>query len=522
MSDYEQSLARRNPPTAASGVLSDSTDLDSLLSAILGDTSDGVSTLRPADGDIAATDDVSRIEAVAATDAVAQPDAVAVTDTDPEEAEYDALSPPAITQGRDFSSSSAWLDAFPSEGQADGVFQASPADDLETSASSNLAALSYRLQAVRDGESKRDRSNDILEPERNLRVVTDDSELVQEVDSKLPFFEAQPHGRFAERSADLVSIGETDRTAGETNRLVAFPLTGAGVKRKRLAKWIPLILVGVGVAVGSAFITLNALSGSLKGGEQPWASAGSITAAAQAASAPPSGTRDDAADTVPAPVSPTSSSPPAASPSELRRDVPATPPSIGETRKARVAPARSAPPPSGKPAASNDDDAIVTRPEAPSLSSAQPARSEPEPPGADTSVASAPVTTTAKPVEPPMGETIKGSLSVSEKPSAEPLAPSNAARSANATIARTAPRLLKGGTPEYPSVLRANRISGVVEVRLTIDETGRVTQAAAVSGPAPLRGAAERAVRTWVYEPATVNGVRTSATTTVSFHFDRK
>jgi TonB family protein len=121
-----------------------------------------------------------------------------------------------------------------------------------------------------------------------------------------------------------------------------------------------------------------------------------------------------------------------------------------------------------------------------------------------------------------MGETIKGSLSVSEKPSAEPLAPSNAARSANATIARTAPRLLKGGTPEYPSVLRANRISGVVEVRLTIDETGRVTQAAAVSGPAPLRGAAERAVRTWVYEPATVNGVRTSATTTVSFHFDRK
>ena len=71
-------------------------------------------------------------------------------------------------------------------------------------------------------------------------------------------------------------------------------------------------------------------------------------------------------------------------------------------------------------------------------------------------------------------------------------------------------------------MLRAARIGGVVEVQLTIDETGRVTHAAAVSGPAPLRDAAERAVRAWRYEPATVNGVQTSATTTVSFRFDRK
>ena len=48
-------------------------------------------------------------------------------------------------------------------------------------------------------------------------------------------------------------------------------------------------------------------------------------------------------------------------------------------------------------------------------------------------------------------------------------------------------------------MLRTARIGGVVEVHLTIDETGRVTQAAAVTGPALLRAAAERAVRTWVY-----------------------
>ena len=66
------------------------------------------------------------------------------------------------------------------------------------------------------------------------------------------------------------------------------------------------------------------------------------------------------------------------------------------------------------------------------------------------------------------------------------------------------------------------RVSGVVEVQVTIDDTGRVTHAAAVSGPAVLREAAERAVRGWRYEPATVNGVHAAATTMVSFRFDPK
>jgi TonB family protein len=61
-----------------------------------------------------------------------------------------------------------------------------------------------------------------------------------------------------------------------------------------------------------------------------------------------------------------------------------------------------------------------------------------------------------------------------------------------------------------------------VEVQVTVDETGRVAEATAVSGPAPLRMAAEHAVRTWRYEPATVNGVQTAFRTIVSFRFDAK
>jgi TonB family protein len=61
-----------------------------------------------------------------------------------------------------------------------------------------------------------------------------------------------------------------------------------------------------------------------------------------------------------------------------------------------------------------------------------------------------------------------------------------------------------------------------VDVEVTIDPTGRVTNATAVSGPGPLRDVAARAVRSWRYQPATINGVQTASTTTVSFHFDWK
>jgi TonB family protein len=89
-------------------------------------------------------------------------------------------------------------------------------------------------------------------------------------------------------------------------------------------------------------------------------------------------------------------------------------------------------------------------------------------------------------------------------------------------VSRTAPRLLQGGTPDYPRVLRSRGIAGVVDVEVTIDETGRVTNATAVSGPGPLRELAARAVRNFRYAPATINGVQTSSTTTVSFHFSEK
>ena len=84
------------------------------------------------------------------------------------------------------------------------------------------------------------------------------------------------------------------------------------------------------------------------------------------------------------------------------------------------------------------------------------------------------------------------------------------------------PRLISGNPPEYNKVLRSAGVAGIVEVQVTVDDTGRVAEATALSGPVPLRMAAERAVRTWRYEPATVNGVHTASRTIVSFRFEPK
>jgi TonB family protein len=89
-----------------------------------------------------------------------------------------------------------------------------------------------------------------------------------------------------------------------------------------------------------------------------------------------------------------------------------------------------------------------------------------------------------------------------------------------AVARRTPPRLLTGGTPDYPAALRTARVGGNVEVRFTVDSTGRVVNVQAVTGPPQLRPVAEAAVRRWRYEPAHVGNVAVETQTSVSFNFD--
>jgi TonB family protein len=67
-------------------------------------------------------------------------------------------------------------------------------------------------------------------------------------------------------------------------------------------------------------------------------------------------------------------------------------------------------------------------------------------------------------------------------------------------------RLISKVEPEYPSVAKANHIQGVVRVRITIGEDGRVLNVEVRGGQPLLYSAAEEAVAQWIYSPAEVNG----------------
>ena len=73
--------------------------------------------------------------------------------------------------------------------------------------------------------------------------------------------------------------------------------------------------------------------------------------------------------------------------------------------------------------------------------------------------------------------------------------------------------------PAYPAEARQGRITGTVVVNVTVDRTGKVTDAQPVSGPAELRQAAVDAVKQWQYKPITVNGLIAPVIGTVTVTF---
>jgi protein TonB len=60
--------------------------------------------------------------------------------------------------------------------------------------------------------------------------------------------------------------------------------------------------------------------------------------------------------------------------------------------------------------------------------------------------------------------------------------------------------------PVYPVEAERSRTEGVVQLRATVDQLGKVEIVHAVSGPPLLLAAAIDAVREWRYAPTTVDG----------------
>ena len=84
----------------------------------------------------------------------------------------------------------------------------------------------------------------------------------------------------------------------------------------------------------------------------------------------------------------------------------------------------------------------------------------------------------------------------------------------------TPPVLISRVDPDYPLQAKADKVEGVVIVRIRIDKDGRVEKAEVISGDPRLSQAALDAVRQWRYKPATIAGAPLSnfeATVNINF-----
>jgi TonB family protein len=79
--------------------------------------------------------------------------------------------------------------------------------------------------------------------------------------------------------------------------------------------------------------------------------------------------------------------------------------------------------------------------------------------------------------------------------------------------------VIKRVRPMYPPGARTMGVSGKVEVRVVISESGRVVEATAINGHNTLRQAAVDAALQWVYKPATRNGIPVKTEAVVPFTF---
>ncbi|MDQ6653338.1 MAG: tetratricopeptide repeat protein [Acidobacteriota bacterium] len=73
--------------------------------------------------------------------------------------------------------------------------------------------------------------------------------------------------------------------------------------------------------------------------------------------------------------------------------------------------------------------------------------------------------------------------------------------------------------PVYPEEARANRVQGVVTVRVVIDETGKVIRSCAIQGPALLTRTSEIAALGAVFTPTKLSGQPVKVTGVITYNF---
>ena len=82
------------------------------------------------------------------------------------------------------------------------------------------------------------------------------------------------------------------------------------------------------------------------------------------------------------------------------------------------------------------------------------------------------------------------------------------------------PKVRNHVNPEYPALARSGEIEGIVVVKCTVDEKGKVIRVSILQTASPIfNEAALAAVRKWTFEPAEQSGNPVPATITIPLEF---
>jgi len=147
--------------------------------------------------------------------------------------------------------------------------------------------------------------------------------------------------------------------------------------------------------------------------------------------------------------------------------------------------------------------------------------------GPEAASAELPKTTPPVPVQTPVTASVQPSvgLGAAVTPGAGSALPSESPKPAPANlpfeVGSLTDRAVSRVLPSYPQTAKNAGISGLVRIKIVVDESGRVSSIAWAEGPMPLRQAAQDALRQWKFQPVLVDGKAVRATGFVDFSFSR-
>lgn len=137
----------------------------------------------------------------------------------------------------------------------------------------------------------------------------------------------------------------------------------------------------------------------------------------------------------------------------------------------------------------------------------------------DTLTRNVPQPVVAAVVAPPQPEAAKGASLSSENKGTTPSVPPLG--SGALEVGSLTDKAISRVTPSYPQAARNAGISGLVRVKIVVDEGGAVAGIVWAEGPMLLRQAAQDALRQWKFQPTLIDGKAVKSTGYVDFGFTR-